>query len=182
VSPTDLAAALRAVRVALAEHGAGWRLREEVAADREFVDALYVALRWDELAPVPWPDAAKQAFLREQSRLQGGHYRAHYPGALLGVLEHDGLPVGRLCLHASPGEYRLMDIALVAEWRRQGLGQCMLRALMGVAAERGKQLTLHVESNNPAQRLYARLGFELREDRGVHHFLAWPPAQLNTAS
>jgi len=40
---------------------------------------------------------------------------------------------------------------------------------------------LHVEPDNPAQRLYQRLGFRLIENRGVYDFLGWK-SQLNTTS
>lgn len=175
MSAAALATALAAVGDALAEPGAAWRLREETDADRAFVDAVYIAIRWDELAAIPWPDTAKRDFLRDQSRLQADHYRRNYPGAALCVVERDGIPVGRFYLYASPSEFRLMDIALVPEWRSHGHGGRMLRGLMEAARAEGRQLTLHVEPNNPAQRLYARLGFSLIEDRGVYHFLGWQP-------
>lgn len=175
MSATPIVAALDAVRDALAAGGGEWRLRDEVESDRDFVDELYTAIRWDELAVIPWPDAAKRAFLRDQSRLQADHYRRNYPGAALCVVECDGAAVGRFYLYASAGEYRLMDIALVPAWRGRGHGGRMLAALMAAARAERRQITLHVEPNNPAQRLYARLGFELIEDRGVYHFLGWTP-------
>ena len=175
MSALALADALHAVGQALAAPDVEWRLREEAETDRDFVDALYTAMRWDELAAVPWPDDAKHAFLRDQSRLQADHYRRNYPGAALCVIERDQRPVGRFYLYASPSEFRLMDIALVPEWRARGLGERMLRALMAVAQAQHRQITLHVEPNNPAQRLYARLGFGLVEDRGVYHFFGWTP-------
>lgn len=169
---------------ALSAVGGRWQMREEQDADQPFVDALYASTRWEELLPLPWPDTAKTAFLQEQSRLQASHYRNNYPGAALCVIEREDQPIGRFYLYASAGEFRLMDIALLPLWRGRGIGQELLHALMVVAAKQSRRITLHVEPNNPAQRLYARLGFELREDRGVYHFLEWtPPAlQLNTAS
>jgi ribosomal protein S18 acetylase RimI-like enzyme len=32
---------------------------------------------------------------------------------------------------------------------------------------------LHVEFNNPAMKLYRRLGFETIEDQGVYHLMEW---------
>jgi len=181
VSTAALGSALAAVTRALSTCGGEWRLREETAADREFVDAVYVAMRWDELAAVPWPDSAKRDFLRDQSRLQADHYRRNYPGAALCVIEREQAPVGRFYLYASSSEFRLMDIALLPEWRGQGHGERMLRGLMAAARAERSQITLHVEPNNPAQRLYARLGFALIEDRGVYHFLGWRPIGETTA-
>jgi ribosomal protein S18 acetylase RimI-like enzyme len=177
-----LSEAIAAVVAALSAAGGCWQMRGEQDSDQPFVDALYTDMRWEELAPVPWPNAAKIAFLQEQSRLQADHYRKNYPGAALCVVERDGEPVGRFYLYVSAGEFRLMDIALLPAWRGQGHGARMIVALMQVAHRQCRDITLHVEPNNPALRFYARLGFTLREDKGVYHFLGWSPAQLNTAS
>lgn len=149
------------------------RLREETAADADFVIALYTDTRWEELRPVEWPEQAKRDFLAQQSRLQSAHYREHYPGAELLLIVRDELPIGRLYLRAGADEVRLMDIALFAAECGHGIGSTLVRALQCEVQRRGQQLTLHVEPNNPAQRLYRRLGFALIENRGVYDFLGW---------
>jgi ribosomal protein S18 acetylase RimI-like enzyme len=171
----DLDAAIDAIAASFKPGSGDWALRTETEQDAAFIAELYAATRWDELAQVPWLDAAKRDFLHDQSRLQSDHYRKNYPGAALCIIERDGVRVGRLYLYASPGEFRLMDIVLSAELRGLGHGERMLRALMDVAAAQSRSITLHVEPNNPAQRLYARLGFRLIEDRGVYQFLGWHP-------
>jgi len=125
---------------------------------------------------VPWPEAAKLAFLAEQSDLQHRHYVANYPGADLLLIESDSIPIGRIYVYRSAREIRLMDIALVPDWRNRGIGTRLLRELMAEARSSGSSLTLHVEPANPAQRMYQRLGFRLIEQRGVYDFLGWDPA------
>ncbi len=127
------------------------------------------------MAPVPWPEEAKRAFLTDQFRLQRTHYRTHYEGAQFLVIEAKERPVGRLYLHATPDEVRVMDIALVPEHRGRGTGGALLREILAQAREDGKRVTCHVEFNNPAQRLYNRLGFRTAEERGVYLFLEWRP-------
>lgn len=182
----DLAAVIDAIAAALNADAALWQLRPECDDDVEFVRRLYATTRWEELAAVPWPDEAKRAFLSDQSRLQGVHYRAHYAGAAFHLIERDGVPVGRVYLHASPHEFLLLDIALLPEWRGHGHGGRILAALMQCARVTGRRIILHVENDNPAQRLYARLGFVFVEQQGFHACLAWPSSetanQLNTAS
>jgi len=134
-------------------------------------------VRAEELAPVPWPEAAKLAFLAEQSDLQHRHYVANYPGADLLLIESDSIPIGRIYVYRSAREIRLMDIALVPDWRNRGIGTRLLRELMAEARSTGSSLTLHVEPTNPAQRMYQRLGFRLIEQRGVYDFLGWDPAE-----
>lgn len=151
----------------------GITLRPERDADRDFVDRLYAATRANELAQVPWPAEAVADFLRQQSALQRAHYRQHYAGALLLILEDQGTPVGRLYLYEMPGEVRLMDIALLPGSQRRGIGTALITAILGYARQAEARATLHVEPDNPVNRLYARLGFRLVERRGVYDFLEW---------
>jgi ribosomal protein S18 acetylase RimI-like enzyme len=153
----------------------GFQLRRETEDDFEFVVRLYASTRAEELATVPWPEEAKLAFLRSQCELQHAHYQKYYPHAELLVIERNRLPIGRLYVHQGTQEIRLMDIAFVPEQRGQGVGTCLVKALLAYAQTLGASVTLHVEPQSPAQRLYARLGFRLLEDRGVYHFLKWRP-------
>lgn len=150
-------------------------LREEAATDAAFLCALYAATRREELAHVPWPDETKLAFLADQFHKQGEHYRKNYVGAELLVIEAAGERIGRIYLYPSEREIRLMDIALVDARRGHGIGGELIRAVMDIAREDAVELTLHVEPNNPALKLYERLGFRLIEERGVYLFLGWMP-------
>lgn len=183
---------------ALALHQPGFGLRAETEGDMDFLVALYTSTRWDELAPVDWPEEAKLQFLAQQGRLQHAHYLEHYAGAerllitaprsrALDVGDasilwpdpdspHDAL-IGRIYLRQGSTEIRLMDIALLPPLRGTGIGRCLIESLKTRAASRGLDITLHVEPNNPAQRLYQRLGFALIERRGVYDFLGWSPAR-----
>jgi ribosomal protein S18 acetylase RimI-like enzyme len=69
-----------------------------------------------------------------------------------------------------------MDIALIPDWRNRGVGTRLLNEILDEAQTTGSRVTLHVEPDNPAQRLYRRLGFQLIEHRGVYDFLGWDPA------
>jgi ribosomal protein S18 acetylase RimI-like enzyme len=53
-----------------------------------------------------------------------------------------------------------VSIAVVAQHRDSGIGLSLLRGLIDVARDRGVgQLSLSVEHDNPARRLYTRTGF-----------------------
>lgn len=155
----------------------GVTLRNETDGDVPFIEGLYASTRAAELAPVPWPESEKARFLQSQFTLQRAHYRLHYADALFLLIERDGAPIGRIYLHESAGEIRLMEVALVPESRGRGLGTTLVRAIVTEACERGVRLTLHVEPDNPAQRLYARLGFRRVETRGIYDLLEWTPAR-----
>lgn len=154
----------------------GLRFRRIQEADLPFLSRLYGSTRAEELAPLPWSEAEKSAFLDMQFRAQHSHYMAHYPDADWLLVEWRQEPAGRLYLERWPSEIRIIDIALLPEARGQGLGEAMMRDVMTLATRAGLGVGIHVEHNNPAMRLYHRLGFTKREDKGVYHLMRWDPA------
>ena len=160
---------------------AGWRLPPDIVlrpigdGDLPFLSELYASTRWEELAPVPWPEADKRSFLHQQHALQHRHYQAHYADAEFLLLERAGVPIGRIYVHRSPGEIRLMDIALLPQHRGQGLGAALIAELVAEADASHLPVTLHVERHNPAQRLYARHRFRLEEEGDVYQKLRRDP-------
>jgi ribosomal protein S18 acetylase RimI-like enzyme len=151
-------------------------LRPVVEADRVFLVDLYASTREEELAQVAWDDGTKRAFLEHQFRAQDAHYRGNYPGATLDVIEVDGVPAGRLYVHRGPSDIRIMDIALMPEFRGRGIGSSLLRSLMEEADSSGRRLSIHVEMNNPARSLYDRLGFLPAGEHGVYVLMERPPS------
>jgi GNAT superfamily N-acetyltransferase len=148
-------------------------LRPITPKDDSFLAGLYASTRSDELAVTGWSDEEKALFCRRQFDAQSAHYRENYPGALLQVVEEDGVPVGRLYVARWDKEIRIMDIALLPEHRGRGIGTKLLRDLQDEAPGAGKWLTIHVERFNPALRLYERLGFRQIEDKGVYFLMRW---------
>ncbi len=151
----------------------GWKLREEQEQDLPFLSQLYASTREDELAPVPWSAEEKKAFLADQFQLQHQHYRLHYANAGFWVIYIESVPVGRIYLHLSDDEVRLMDIALITGKRGLGIGSHLIKVLQAEAAEYAHSISLHVEPSNPAIRLYSRLGFVKQEQRGAYWFMTW---------
>jgi ribosomal protein S18 acetylase RimI-like enzyme len=138
---------------------------------------VYASTRAEELAAVPWDDAQKEAFLRAQFDAQDAWWREHYAGASFDVIVVDDEPAGRLYVHRGARDIRIVDIALLPEYRGGGVGTSLLRDLIAEADAAGKSVTIHVERMNPALRLYERLGFTLAEDKGVYLFLERPPVR-----
>jgi ribosomal protein S18 acetylase RimI-like enzyme len=151
-------------------------LRPAITEDTPFCLRVYASTRADEMALVNWSIEQKDAFLLMQFRAQTEHYRLHYPTAEYQIIELGRTPIGRLITDRRPDEILLMDIALLPQYRRAGIGSQLLKDLMNEAEKKGVPLVLHVEFFNPAKHLYERLGFvSRREVNSVYEEMAWTP-------
>jgi ribosomal protein S18 acetylase RimI-like enzyme len=141
-------------------------VRPAEASDADFLaEMLAVAAFWR-------PQGPSGTVPGVLSRPELAHYVAGWqrPGDL-GVLAVDGQrPVGavwlRLLPESDPG-YGFVDAAtpelsmgVVQAWRKCGVGRRLLDALVAAAREQGlASLSLSVEIDNHARRLYERVGF-----------------------
>ncbi len=150
-------------------------LRPEQASDESFLLQLYASTRADELRLVPWDETQKEAFLRSQFSLQTHHYRTYYPAAAFLIVQFDGQPIGRLYVDHSERCIHLIDIALLPERRGAGIGGRLMRDVLSEAESEHKAVQIYVERNNPALRLYERLGFRVFEEKGIHFLMEWSP-------
>ncbi|MGV7197543.1 GNAT family N-acetyltransferase [Xanthomonas sp. NCPPB 1325] len=166
-----------------ASSGAGpaasaFALRTEEQADLPWLQHLYASTRSDELAPVPWPEASKRAFLQQQFALQRAHYGQHFAGGDFLIVQIEGLRIGRLYLHRTATHHTLVEISLLPEWRGQGIGAQLIAYAQAMACDAGCVLSLHVLHTNPAaQRLYRRLGFIAGDSTQTHLQMHWHPRQ-----
>lgn len=143
-------------------------LRPIQASDREFLFQLYAGTREEELAVVPWTAAQKEAFLRQQFDAQTRHYEMAFVDGRFDIIRAGSEDIGRLYVWRQPGELRIVDIALLPAWRGRGIGTALINDLLSEAAAGDQRVTIHVEKNNPALRLYLRLGFRERADNGAY--------------
>ncbi len=143
--------------------------------DEAFLYRVYASTREEELALLDWDEAQKTAFLRMQFTAQHRYYQAQFTAAAFLVILRDGEPVGRLYVERREDEIVIIDIALLPEHRRAGLGGTILRDLLAEADRGGKPVRIHVERFNPALRLYERLGFTRVGDTGVYYLMERAP-------
>jgi ribosomal protein S18 acetylase RimI-like enzyme len=153
-------------------------LRHATESDLPFLRALYAGSRAQELARVPWPEAAKRAFCDSQFELQHCHYAAHCRPAAFLVVMRDGCDVGRLTLHWTGDDLRIVDLLVDAAAQGQGMGTSLLRWIQATATGGGfASVSLQVSVlNDRAHGLYGRLGFV--EDPPIddgHRRMSWRP-------
>lgn len=150
--------------------------------DKSFLYEVYAGTRTEELAVTGWTEEQKAAFLEMQFAAQHSYYQEHFPEALFQIILKDDVPVGRLYVDHRAEEIRLIDIALLPQHRRAGIGSKLMRELLGEATRSGKPVRIHVERHNPALGLYERLGFRRVEDQGVYFLMEWLPQTSHSSS
>ena len=143
----------------------------------EFLYRVYASTREEELAVVPWNAEEKEVFLRMQFNAQHQHYQQYFSDAEYNVILVEGVPVGRLYLHHRADEIRIVDIALLPEYRGQGTGTRILKEILLEGKQANLPVRIHVEHNNRALRLYERLDFQQIGDQGVYYLMEWQPSK-----
>lgn len=126
-----------------------------------------------------WGAAAeqRQAFLTMQFRAQGAHYGQHFARAEHTIVLLDGEPVGRVLVDRGADEIRLVDIALLPEYRGAGLGGALVDELLAESAATGTPVRLHAYKPSRAVAFYERRGFERVADAQMYWALEWNPAR-----
>jgi ribosomal protein S18 acetylase RimI-like enzyme len=128
-------------------------LRPAGAADDAFLRELFVDSRPElRLLPAQLVDL--------QIAAQRTQYRRDHREPVEEVIEIDGYPVGRCWTAVGAGELHLLDLAVRADRRRQGIGRAVLRLVAHRAAALCVTVRLSVWSaNGEARRLYRAAGF-----------------------
>jgi ribosomal protein S18 acetylase RimI-like enzyme len=153
--------------------------------DEPFLTRVFASTRPAELALLGWSAEQQAEFAGSQSRFQRRAYAERHPGCAFEIVLVDRTPVGRLFLAREASELRVVDIALLPEFRGAGIGTQLLRRILDEAADRGVAVCLEVDLGNPARRLYERLGFAIEASTELQLSMRWTPAgatQEKTAS
>ena len=141
-------------------------IRPAIAADVGFLTAMLgeaVAWRPEDRAP-----SADEVLARPEL----AHYVTGWPrSGDVGVMAETDVPVGAAwsrCFTVDDPGYGFVDpdvpelsIAVAQRWRGMGVGRLLLTELIDSAGQAGhERLSLSVEPDNPAVKLYRSLGFE----------------------
>jgi GNAT superfamily N-acetyltransferase len=143
-------------------------LRFSTPDDHEFLFAVYASTRAEELSLWGWDDNQKRAFLEMQFRAQSQQYGLCYPQADGSIILFNDHPVGRLLVDRAGPDITLVDIALLPEFRKRGIGTGLIQSLLQEATGAKKNVALQVLRGSAAARLYERLGFTMVNEDGVY--------------
>ena len=148
--------------------------RPERPEDRDFLRALFGETRAEFVAHAPCDEAQAAVLVDMQFEAQTRHYEMARPDAERFILLAGEIPVGRLWIDRGADEIHLLEIALMPSQRGHGHGGAVIRTILDEATARRVPVRCSVERGNPAQRLYARLGFRrVGDDDGPFDHLEW---------
>ncbi|MGA8765281.1 MAG: N-acetyltransferase, partial [Candidatus Sulfotelmatobacter sp.] len=150
-------------------------LRTAGSSDESFLYQTFASTRSDEMRLTGWNQEQQEAFLRMQYEAQRRSYLLQCPEAEYRVICCDEIAVGRLIVDRTVEEIHVMDIALLPEFRKLGIGSTLMQAIMKEASQAAKAVRLHVEHFNPALAWYERLGFSEVNRGPIYREMVWRP-------
>ena len=148
-------------------------MRRAEKSDEAFLETVYADSRREELAAFGWAREQEYAFFKMQFGLQKGAYAMQFPGAEYSVVELKGAPVGRLIVYRGETEFRLVDVAILAEFRGRGVGEILIEDLKTQATSETPLDLRVLKTNGAAKKFYERLGFKVVEEADLHFSMRW---------
>jgi len=146
-------------------------MRPVAAGDQPFLYGLYASTRAEEFAFLPEPE--RGLLVQMQFRAQQQGYQAQFTESEHRLLLSFDVPVGQLWIATTAEEVRVVDLSVLPAYRNQGLGTAVLTTVLQTAQ---LPVRLQVLPDNPALRLYTRLGFRPIGMRGLHLALEFSPS------
>jgi GNAT superfamily N-acetyltransferase len=134
-------------------------LRKIKDSDMLFLKMVYRSTREDEMEPTGWTEEQKSGFIDFQFNAQHAYYLNVYKDALFRIIEVKKTDIGRLYTWETEKQIRIVDIAILPEFRGKGIGTKILSDLIQQSESSGKSLSIHVE------------GFKKTDDTGVYLFM-----------
>jgi ribosomal protein S18 acetylase RimI-like enzyme len=153
----------------------GPMLRDAQAADRAFLLALYASTRADELERSGWPPETQRVFVQMQYDAQHADYSRRHPDSRCQIIELLNCPIGRLWVACDSRSLTILDISVIPSLQGRGIGTDCMHRVLRRAREARLDVELQVVTDNPARRLYERLGFRAIGDPGVRQAMTWTP-------
>ncbi len=140
---------------------------ERLPDDGDFLLSVYASTR-PELTGLGWSGKQQNAFIRMQFDAQAHHYRESFPDATYSVICVDGERAGRLIVNHADDQILIVDIALLPQFRRTGIGGGLVRRLLDQAGASHLPVLCHVLHDSAARRFWERAGFSAQGCDGVY--------------
>jgi ribosomal protein S18 acetylase RimI-like enzyme len=150
-------------------------LRPARDGDEPFLKRVHDAARHWEFASLLETGQADlyHQVMAQQYDAQHRFYFANYDTAHYGIIQWTGQPIGRLYVDYRDDEVRVLEIAILPEYRGRGIGRIVMMGICLEAAMRRKPVRLYVHYLSRAQRFYRQLGFREISLEGPDRLMEW---------
>jgi len=143
--------------------------------DQGFLYKVYAGTRSD-IENFNLGSNEKSELLKMQFAAQSHHYRVSFPNASSLIIMLENTPVGRFYVSRPGDEVFIIDIALLPEYRSQGIGSRLMREIFEEASNANVPVHLNVAIDNTAAlSWYESLGFNMVENLQTHFRMRWQP-------
>ena len=88
------------------------------------------------------------------------------------ILIKDGKDIGVTTFYEENNQYVVGLIMIHPEYQGEGLGSKIIKEYIDLAKKSNKKIKIKVYKENPAKRLYERLGFEIYNEDDTHLYLS----------
>lgn len=110
----------------------------------------------------------KRGILLQQFTIETKQLMQIYPNAEFNIVMLNEEPIGKLYINYGKTVDRIIEIALLEEYRGRGIGKKLIEIVIKNAKKAGKKVKLQVAwFNQNAYGLYKKLGFQVIENKEV---------------
>lgn len=148
-------------------------LRPRRPEEENFWRAVFYDSVREHFASLDLPENDLKNLLEFQFQAQNIDYERNYPHASNNVILFKNVPAGRVIFSTEHGDWHLIDIVILSEFRNLGIGTKILEWLFGQSRQSDLPIRFYVEKINPAFQLYERLGFKVVADITTHFQMEW---------
>nr|WP_314365015.1 GNAT family N-acetyltransferase [uncultured Achromobacter sp.] len=145
-------------------------LQPATEEDVPFLLALRKATMQEHLERAGAPTADADHLARIQYHFDDAH-----------IVWVDGRPAGLFKHYRDPAGWHIVQIQIAPDFQGRGLGRRLLESILDQADAQGAPVTLNVLKSNPAQRLYAALGFTRVKETDLEYEMRYEPGAVRPA-
>ncbi len=145
------------------------RLRPSTPDDEPFLFSAFCAARCGDFIAAGCTGDHLDLILRMQFRVQQQAYQSRYPESAPDIILATDQQVGTWWVAETADEHRIVDIAILPEFRGKGIGSALVIRLIEKARQTGKPVRSSIaKSNGRSVSFHAHLGFQICGDDGVY--------------